>query len=387
VTLPQRRLLFILKNGPVYALSDHIEYQLAALSTRFDCEIWSQGPVDLELRPGPGQHARVVGSPNQYSLPAMTRYLWTLVRQVRRCAREYPGSVAVLAHDPLKNGLIGMIVALTVRAPLIVEVNGNYGNPDNYDRPGGSTGQALKIGLRRLIARVVLGRSAAVRCLFAGQLAGFVREPRKAAIRVFFDLPALDRFHDLGETHTVLFVGFPFYTKGVDILIRAFEQVAPDFPDWELLLIGHELEEHVRRCASNPRVRVLRAMTNAELAAHVNRAGVFVLPSRSEAMGRVLLEAAAAGKPRIGARVGGIPTVIRDGEDGLLFEKEDVAGLAARLAELMRSPELRRNLGSAARRRIETEFSAEAYVRHVDDLVNAAFGASAVGSHPPVRGP
>jgi glycosyltransferase involved in cell wall biosynthesis len=367
-----RRLLFMLKNGPVYALSDHIEHQLRALGPDLDCEVWSQGPVDLEETPAPGLHARVVGTGNQSSLAAIARYVWILVKRIRVCARQYPGSVAVLAHDPTKNGLIGMLVAAVARAPLMVEVNGVYGNPDNYGLAGRQGGR-FKRQMLRIIARIVLDRAAAVRCFFPGQLSGFVRLPARAALRFFFDLPSLDRFRQCGEHPTVLFVGFPFFTKGVDVLIQAFEQVAPDFPQWELLLIGHELEEPVRACTTNPRVRVLRAMTNEQLAEHVNRAGVFVLPSRSEAMGRVLLEAAAAGKPRIGARVGGIPTVIRDGVDGLLFEKEDVRQLADCLRALMASTQLRSSLGEAARRRVETEFSSAAYRGHVKDMVEAAF--------------
>ena len=367
-----RRLLFILKNGPIYALSDHIDYQLRALAPEFDCEVWSQGPVDLEETPRPGLHARVVGSSNQYSLAALARYVWMVLRRIRVCSRQYPGSVAVVAHDPTKSGLIGMVAAAVARAPLMVEVNGMYGNPDNYG-PDGRQGGRFRLRLLRVIARIVLDRAAAVRCLFQGQLNDFVRLPRRAALRTFFDLPSLDRFRRCGEQPTVLFVGYPFFTKGVDVLIQAFEQVAPDFPQWELLLIGHELEEPVRACATSSRVRVLRAMTNLQVADYINRAGIIVLPSRSEGMGRVLLEAAAAGKPRIGSRVGGIPTVICDGVDGLLFEKEDVRQLADCLRSLMSSEELRSSLGEAGRQRVETEFSADAYRGHVKEMLEAAF--------------
>jgi len=57
----------------------------------------------------------------------------------------------------------------------------------------------------------------------------------------------------------------------------------------------------------------------------------FVLPSREEGMGRVLLEAMASAKPVIGANVGGIPALIEDGKNGYLFESEDVDELAKKL--------------------------------------------------------
>ena len=367
-----RRLLFILKNGPVYTLSDHILYQIGALSSQFDCEIWSQGPADIDETLGPGLRARVVGSVNQFSAVALLRYLWLMLRRIRECARQYPGCIAVVAHDPLKNGLIAMMAAAAASAPLVVEINGVYGNPENYNAADRSVPRTCKIRLLRAVAWLVLRRAAAVRLLFPGQLVGFARVPKRVTTATFFDIPALDRFRDEGECRTVLFVGYPFFTKGVDILIRAFEMVADEFPQWELLLIGHELHEPARHLTSHPRIHVQRAVSNVELAPHVNRAGIFVLPSRSEAMGRVLLEAAAASKPRIGARVGGIPTVIEDGVDGLLFDKGDVGGLAQQLRKLMAAPELRRRLGQAARHRVD-RVSAQAYRTHVRKLVDAAF--------------
>ena len=85
-------------------------------------------------------------------------------------------------------------------------------------------------------------------------------------------------------------------------------------------------------------------------------------------MGRVLVEAMAAAKPRVATTVGGIPTVVSDGEDGLLVEPEDVEGLAAALATLMSDPALRRKLGEAGAVRAEAEFSPAAYFRSVAQL-------------------
>jgi glycosyltransferase involved in cell wall biosynthesis len=119
------------------------------------------------------------------------------------------------------------------------------------------------------------------------------------------------------------------------------------------------------------RVEVLKAVNNERLAPYVGRCAAMVLPSRSEAMGRVLLEAAAAGKPRIGAAVNGIPSVIEDGVDGLLFPKNDVDALAERLTRVMSSPDLRRRLGAAARARAVREYSGDRFVELFGDLARA----------------
>ena len=67
-----------------------------------------------------------------------------------------------------------------------------------------------------------------------------------------------------------------------------------------------------------------------------------------------------------------IPTVIEDGVDGLLVEKEDVGQLAATLAHLINDVALRRRLGEAARERVQREFSGEVYVEHYAELVSSA---------------
>jgi glycosyltransferase involved in cell wall biosynthesis len=93
-------------------------------------------------------------------------------------------------------------------------------------------------------------------------------------------------------------------------------------------------------------------------------------------MGRVLIEAAAAGKCRIATRVGGIPTVIENGRDGVLVEKGDVTELAAGLQALITDDALRHQLGSEAQLRVEREFSGAAYLAHFEELIAATLHAS-----------
>ena len=78
---------------------------------------------------------------------------------------------------------------------------------------------------------------------------------------------------------------------------------------------------------------------------------VFILPSANEGMGRVLVEAMAAGVPVVATRVGGIPSVVADGECGLLVEPGDVAGLAGAVGKLLADRALAARMGEAGRRR------------------------------------
>jgi len=89
---------------------------------------------------------------------------------------------------------------------------------------------------------------------------------------------------------------------------------------------------------------------------------VLVLPSHSEALGLVLLEAGALGVPVVATAVGGVPEVVEDGVTGLLVPPCDPAALARAVTQLLRDPERARAMGEAARERVEREFTLECTV-------------------------
>jgi glycosyltransferase involved in cell wall biosynthesis len=290
--------------------------------------------------------------------------------------RASPGRIVVVSYDPFKTGLLAHRFARRVGGLFVAEVNGAYGDPDTFADLGSSLWRRVRLWQMRLLGDYVLKRADGVKLLFDDQLDRFARPKRRALIRRFFDIAYLDRFHEGPEEPIILLVGFPFLRKGADILFKAFAAIAPRFPDWKLVMIGHELESSMQAAGySHPNVSVLPGMPQTELAGWVARCSIVAQPSRSEAMGRILLEAAAAGKCRIGAAVNGIPTVISDGVDGLLVPKGDVDALAGALESLMANPQLRRRLGAAAKARAATEFTYSAYLDHYahmfDELLRA----------------
>lgn len=127
-------------------------------------------------------------------------------------------------------------------------------------------------------------------------------------------------------------------------------------PQLQGLIEQHALQGSVRLLGSLPQEEVFQKLRGAD---------IFALPcvvdqkGASDVFPTVILEAMASGKPVVSTRLAGVPEQIEHERTGLLVEPGDEAGLADALERLLRSPELRESYGSAARRRIETEFAVE----------------------------
>ncbi len=123
------------------------------------------------------------------------------------------------------------------------------------------------------------------------------------------------------------------------------------------------------------RIEILPSKHYKETLGILSRASILVLPSRCEGMGRVLLEAMAAGIPVVGSDIGGIPTLIRHGENGFLFPVGDVSALEARLRQLLSDRELRERMGKRGYESAHTDFDEQVYVDRFVQMIEIATGA------------
>ena len=108
------------------------------------------------------------------------------------------------------------------------------------------------------------------------------------------------------------------------------------------------------------------------LKTYFDRADIYVLPSLSEGIPKVLLEAMAAGLPIVATKVGGIPDIIEDGVNGLLVEPGDARALAFCVQRLIQADDLRMSLSSNALR-FARDHTAEAEVRRIHKLLTKAY--------------
>jgi glycosyltransferase involved in cell wall biosynthesis len=367
--------LVIVRKGPTWSLADLVPF-CSLLSKRFTGEIWAFGSYDADVCIA---RFRVRVVKDDESASRIVR-LATNTRRMLRWAAELRAArirdLAVVSLEPFNSGLLGLYAARRAHGVFICEVNGVYGDRNNY--PGGILPGWMRFAMRQTLGAGVLSRAEAVRLLFDDQLRGFVRLPAKVLTRRFFDITHIERFHPGAEENMILGAGFPFRIKGFDILCQAFLSIAARYPNWKLVLIGHRVPEELLAAGlEHPQIQTRPGVYQPELAEWISRCAIFAMPSRTEGMGRVLIEAGAAGKCRVASRVDGIPTVVEDGVDGVLVQKENVEELALTLARLIEDAPLRTRLGDAARARIQREFSGDAYLAHYAELVSSALASRA----------
>jgi sugar transferase (PEP-CTERM/EpsH1 system associated) len=164
--------------------------------------------------------------------------------------------------------------------------------------------------------------------------------------------------------------------KTQDVLLRAFVGLRKQVPEVRLVLVGDgPLMGELRGLAANlglePCVSFVGYQAQPER--FLDLMDVFALTSRSEGMPLSVLEAWAAGVPVVASRVGGLPELIEDGRNGLLFPAGDEAALVEALRRLIVHAPLARQLGETGRLEVEARFSldrmADDYQRHYFDLL------------------
>lgn len=181
----------------------------------------------------------------------------------------------------------------------------------------------------------------------------------------------------LDDRPVLLTVGRLVPRKGIDTTLRALPSIAEAVPDVTYLVAGTgpdrpRLEQIAHTAGVTDRVRFLGQVPHDDLPQYYSAADVFVMPSREappdvEGFGLVFLEANACGTPVIGARAGGIPDAVVDGETGHLVPPSSPPALAQTAISLLTNPDRRETLGRQGRQRAATTLSWD----HVADRIHA----------------
>ena len=176
------------------------------------------------------------------------------------------------------------------------------------------------------------------------------------------------------DASSVIFVhiGRFFYQKNHELLVNAFAQLQSQLRvPVELWLVGdgelrETIQQQVHALGLQSRVRFLGV--RSDIPDLLRAADVFVFPSRWEGNPLSVMEAMAAGLPVVATAVGGVPELVEDGVSGILVPNEDLEGLTAAMLRMVQHPDLREQMGRAARCRAVERFDIQQTVRAYEAL-------------------
>jgi glycosyltransferase involved in cell wall biosynthesis len=323
--------------------------------------------------PGSPTHdGRFVLVPRLCAGPLDGLAFWLLLplRTARELRRLHPA--AVICQTPYEAAAALLARRLVgIGARVVAEVHADW---RTSTRLYGSPARRLLAAGGDRLAALALRRADAVRVVspFTASLVRELGLEPSGEFPAYMDLePFVGPRVPLPERPLALFVGVLEAYKNIDGLAAAWALVAERLPEARLHLVGRGSRTDVaERLVAEHGVRWDPELAPAGVAAALDEAWALVLPSRSEGMGRVLVEAFCRGRAVVGTRAGSIPDLVEDGVAGVLADPDDPAALADALLRVLSDRALAERLGegasAAASRWLQ---SPEEYARRVRELV------------------
>jgi glycosyltransferase involved in cell wall biosynthesis len=365
----KRKLLMVGRSRYSLPLSPSLARKFEALSNELDVRVLATAArVD-----GSDPRFRLARSVTPRFLDGAVFYALLPFRVARELRRFRPDAVLAQGGQEAALALLGRRLA-RVPTRIVADV---HGDPGSATRLYGSPLRKALSPLGDVLARRGLRRADGVRTI-SDYTSGVVRTAGAEPTATFAAFMDLEPFlatppTPLPERPVALFVGVLERYKAVDVLADAWRLVAPQVPDATLHIVGRGTLRNVpaRLVRDLPgQTKWTESLPTDEVARAFDNASVLVLPSRSEGLGRVVVEAFCRGRGAVASRVGGIPDLVADGETGVLVPPGDASALAAALVRVLSDRSLADRLGSAARVAVEPWLATpEEYARQIRELV------------------
>jgi glycosyltransferase involved in cell wall biosynthesis len=370
------RVLMVGRTRYRLPLDPSLARKFAALTERLDLRVLAAAPHGAA--PGNGTFALQRGT----RVAALDGPLFygALPARIARELRRRPVD-AILAQSPYEAlaALAGRRLARS-RAAVVVEIHGDW---RTWSRLYGSPARAVVAPLADRVALVAIRRADAVRTL-SSFTTRIVQDAGVEPAGTFTTYTELTAFSEppvapLPDSPVALFVGVLERYKNVHAIAEAWRLAAPRVPDATLAMVGDGRHRDVvdALLADLPgRVTWKRRLETPAMVQALDDAWLLLLASRSEGTPRVVLEALCRGRAVVGARAGGIPDVVHDGETGLLVDPDRPDEIADALVAILSDRSLADRLGAGglARSR-EWTYTADEYADRVVELVGSAVAA------------
>lgn len=364
------RVLFVGRTRYRLPLDASLKRKFDALATQLEVRVLGSAA------PGSPTHDGVftlVPPLRPRALDGVAFYAALPLRVARELRRFRPDAVIAQSAYEASAVFLGRLLARS-RAELLLDVHGDW---RTSTRLYGSTLRRALAPLGDRLAAAALRRADGVRTI-SDYTTGLVRElgvepagvfPAYVDLASFLDGPPVPP----PKRPAALFVGVLERYKNADGLVAAWREAAGRAPRATLRIVGRgRLSAEVERLVAElpQQTTYTPELTTPEVARALDKATALVLPSRSEGLPRIVIEAFCRGRPVVGTRVGGIPDLVEDGVNGLLVEPGDTAALAEALVRVLADPALADELSAGARRSAEVWLQAPAeYARRVRALV------------------
>lgn len=328
------------------------------------CSVFAVSPVYARRTPSASAPACWVTYPQMPGKIGLSSSGWflhaCLVRRVTQLHRERPIDL-IHAHAALPCGHAAALLSRRLMIPYVVTVHG-------LDVFNTHLEHGAWVRWRRQRSVEVYESARTVICV-SGKVQAILHNgmPRGVRSNVVYNSVDVNRFSPgSGATNpsrpALLAVGDLIPTKGQELIVRAIARLASPFPHLCGQFIGEgpdraRLESLSSELGIAQRVQFSGRRSRAEVAEAMRNCSVFVLPSRSEGLGCVYLEAMACGKPVIACRGQGIEEVIEPECNGWVISPDSLDELVQALSTLLQSHELCSKIGSAGRETILNRFT------------------------------
>jgi glycosyltransferase involved in cell wall biosynthesis len=300
---------------------------------------------------------------------------WRAVQQIEEYIQE--DEIDLLHTHGYKADLYGYMAARRSRKPIVATCHNWVGGTAAL----GIYNRLDRMALKRFHGLAAVSDSVAQRLLDSGVSAKKIRTIANGIdVQTFERAHALPAFNFDGSK-VIGMVARLDLQKGFEHLLRAARDLCVAFPALKVVIVGDgpdrkAIEDMIQRFGLQS--NVILAGQHSDMPGIYAAMDVFVLPSLNEGLPMTILEAMAASKPVIATRVGAIPSVIRDGETGLLVDTGDTYGLRNAVARLLSAPDLCHRIGAAGHAWVSRHYTSEIMALKYRQMYDEVLGIPSV---------
>lgn len=176
------------------------------------------------------------------------------------------------------------------------------------------------------------------------------------------------------KRNKILFLGRVGERKGVYDIIKLVPKIIERYSDAEFIIAGDGEVEQIRKLVEEKQldnnVKILGWTSGEDKINLIREATIYLLPSYNEGMPISILEAMANQLPIVSTIIGGIPQLVKDGEEGYLFEAGDLNGFEKAIEKVLSSEKERARLGRNSFDKVDKCFNLEKNINKLIDLYN-----------------